>query len=135
MKRDISLLNRTVIVTGSSRGIGAEIAKSFGKTGAKVALCFNTEKENAEKIKKQISKYSETEVFQCDISKPKNIKTTINEIVTIFKKVDILVNNAGVLKQTDFRKISEEEYDWIMDTNLKGAFFLSQAAIPYLIKT
>jgi len=129
------LEDKIAIITGASRGIGAEIAKSFGKSGANVAICFNKQKEQAKKVRAEILKHSVCEVFQCDISNVNSIKKTVKDIIKKFKRIDILVNNAGVLKQTDFVRITEKEYDWIMNTNLKGAFFLSQAAIPYLIKS
>lgn len=127
---------KIAIVTGSSRGIGAEISNTLGSCGAKIAICYNTNRINAEQVRKKIiADGSEAEIFKCDVSGVSHIEKVLRLIIKRFKKVDILINNAGVIKQTDFEKITEEEYDWILDTNLKGVFFFSQAIIPYLVKT
>src|SRR3989344_4544967 len=134
--KGINFTNKTVVVTGSSRGIGAEIAKSFARYGANVAICYFQNLQKANKVKKELKKISQkSEIFKCDISRISSIKKTIDLIIKEFGSLDVLINNAGVLKQTNFEEIQEKEYDWILDTNLKGTFFFCQYSLPYLLKS
>lgn len=134
---ETKLLNgKVALVTGASRGIGAEIAKVFASNGCQLAVVYLNSRKQAQAVKTAcLSNGSNAEIFQCDISNLKSIKQTVRSVVRLFKKIDILVNCAGVIKQTDFEKITEDEYDFILNINLKGAFFFSQAIIPYLTKT
>jgi len=130
------LNDKVVLITGASRGIGAEIAKTFGENGAKIAIVYLKNKNSAQKTKRFLESLgTEADVFCCDISKVNSIKSLLRLVAKRFKKIDILINNAGVIKQTPFDKITEREYDWILNTNLKGAFFMAQFTLSYLLKS
>ena len=130
------LSNKVAVITGASQGIGSEIAKVYAEHGAKIAICFVKHAREAEVLKKYIiSLGSDAEIFKCDIENIDSIKKTVSQIAKRFQKIDILVNNAGILKQTPFEEIYENEYNSILNTNLKGVFFFSQTALPFLIKS
>lgn len=130
------LSGKVSIITGASQGIGAQIAKTFAEHGSKIAICYSKSFSQAQSVKKVIQSIGcEAEIFQCNIEELSSIKETIKLILKKFKSIYILVNNAGVVKQTDFEKITEDEYNWIMEVNLKGSFFFTQHAIPYLLKS
>lgn len=130
------LAGKVAVITGASKGIGAEISKVYAEHGADVAICFWKHISKAEELKKYIvSLGSNAEIFKCNVEDINSIKKTVVQISKRFKKIDILVNNAGILKQTPFEKINENEYDSILNTNLKGMFFFSQAVIPFLVRS
>ena len=124
-----SLEGKTALVSGAAGGIGSALAKGLAQAGASVALCdINKEALNA--VQKDIGKASH--VFELDMTKFDAFNGTVEEISKISGSVDILVNCAGINKREGLADVLEETYDRIMDINLKGAFFLSQAVAPYM---
>jgi len=126
---------KVVIVTGGSRGIGAAICEVLAKEGAKVAITDILDKEGKEleeKIKRNggIAKY-----YHLDVSKEEEVKRVFEQIAEDFGRIDGLVNNAGILgvnKPT--HEVTEEEWDKVMAVNVKGPFFCTKHAIPYMKK-
>lgn len=124
--------NKTALITGSSQGIGAACAIRLAQDGADVILNGRKFDERGEKLIEQITAMGRQAKFLvADISTPKAVIQLVNDAVKVYGKLDILVNNAGVEKNKDFWDVTEEEYDMVMDTNLKGVFFGIQAFVKY----
>lgn len=125
MKR---LENQVAIITGGSKGIGLAIAKRFVGEGAKVLVADILEKEAISAVDELREKGATAEYFILDVRNVQEIDQMTQFCLEKFGRLDILVNNAGVQKPCPSMNLSEEDFDWIMDVNLKGAFFCSQAA-------
>lgn len=119
------LKNKVCVITGSSRGIGKKIAESFYTEGAKVVITYNKNKLEAEKLSKKLK----SSFYKLDVSKKKQVIKVFSLIKKKFKKIDVLVNNAGVNKTNDFDKLSEKDWDLVLNVNLKGVFFCSQEVL------
>jgi len=126
--------NKVAIVTGGARGIGKAIVKSFVKEGIKVVIADI----NENKLRKTISELNKDDkkVFpiRTDITKTEDINTMVNYTVNKFGKLDILVNNAGIQIRCPSINFSEQDWDKLMDLNLKATFFCSQAAAKVMVK-
>lgn len=124
----MKLEGRKAIVTGGAQGIGLAIAKRLNAEGAKVAL-FDI---NEELVTKSASELDGCIGVRCDVSSPASIEEAIGKVVEAFGGIDIVVNNAGILPKSMIEDVTEKEWDLTMAINLKGAFFMSQKALPYL---
>jgi len=124
-----SLENKTALVTGAAGGIGSAIATALAKAGAYVALC-DINKDVLDKAREKAGENSSA--FYLDMADAKSFATVVAEIANINGRIDILVNCAGINKREGLTDVEEATYDRIMDINLKGAFFLSQAVAPYM---
>lgn len=121
--------DKVVIVTGGSRGIGKSIAESFKQDGAEVIITYKNS-VNGEHFDSLGIKH-----FQCDVADIKAVQGLTDEIVKQFGKIDILVNNAGVTKDGLLMRMSEEDWDIVIDTNLKGVFnFIKSVTRPMMGK-
>ena len=130
----IDLTGRVAIVTGASRGIGRAICLALAREGASVGLCdILPSPETAKKIR---SMGQEVLEVQCDIRRKASILSAVNQIVDSFGRIDILVNNAGILGDSSkqFEEYSEDEWDFLLQTNLRGVFLMTQAVWSYLKK-
>jgi len=128
----IDLTGRVALVTGASRGIGREIAKALAGAGAKVA-CVAT---NEELLKSLVAEIGGGAIaLKCDISKPAEIETTVETAAKELGGLDILVNNAGVTRDNLLLRIKEEDWDTVLDTNLKGPFLFIKAAGRFLMRS
>ena len=126
--------DKVVIVTGAGQGMGSGIARRFGQAGATVALTCRASREKAEAVRDEIRSYGvQAEVFQMDQTVPEESQRMVSEVVKTFGRVDILVNNAGININKDTMEITEEIWDAVLDTNVKGCFFCSKAAAKQMI--
>ncbi|CAM3837998.1 SDR family NAD(P)-dependent oxidoreductase [Mucilaginibacter galii] len=124
--------NKVALVTGSSQGIGAACAIRLAADGADIILNGRSFDERGEKLIKQITDMGRRAHFiEADVSKTPNVVKLVTDAIAVYGQLDILVNNAGVEKNNDFWNVTEEEYDFVMDTNLKGVFFGIQAFVKY----
>ena len=122
------------VVTGGTRGIGLGIAKELLKEDFSVILTARSEGAELAELKKQ---YSEKVNFvPCDISDENDVENLVNFTEENFGKIDLLVNNAGVApkERKDILEISGEDFDYVMDINLRGTFSVTQKFVPLLIK-
>ena len=117
------LTGKVALVTGAGRGIGKEIALTLAQNGATVIVNYNGSKESAEAVVNEITANGgSAEAVQCNVSDFTASEEFVKEILAKYKKVDILVNNAGVTKDNLIMRMSEADYDAVLDINLKGAF-------------
>lgn len=132
---EISLKDTVSVVTGGGRGIGRAISIALAKAGSKVSIIYANRVEPAYETKKEIESFGGVaEVFQCRVEDEASVETTVKQIVDKFGKVDILVNNAGITKDTLLLRMSVEDWDSVLDTNLKGAFLMTKHTLKYMIK-
>ncbi len=124
------LKDKVAIVTGGTRGIGYAIVKKFIEEGAKVALCGSSEKTAAEALAKVQMEFPEAEVMAISpkVCDSKDVATEFGKVVDRFGRVDILANNAGISQSTSIYDYTEDEFDNILDLNVKAVMVCSQAA-------
>ncbi len=130
--------NKTVLVTGSTQGIGREIALKFGALGANVivnGVDIPAQKELAESACAEIQKLGgKAEYLLCDVSKLEDAEKLIALGKEIFGGIDVIVNNAGITRDNLIARMSEAEWDSVLSVNLKGAFLVTKAAAKMLMK-
>lgn len=127
-------MSPVAIVTGASKGIGAAIALQLAKDGYHVVINYNGNQAKAEMVKSQCDGFCESAVIQGDVSKSEDCQRIVNFALEQFGGLDVLVNNAGITRDNLLLRMSEEEYDGVMDTNLKGTWLMSKHAIKILLK-
>lgn len=119
------LAGKVALVTGAGRGIGRQIALTLAKNGATVIVNYNGSKESAEAVAAEITAAGGTaEAIQCNVADFAASEVFIKQVLEKYQKVDILVNNAGVTRDNLIMRMTEEDYDMVLDTNLKGAFHM-----------
>lgn len=130
------LTGKTALVTGSSQGIGEAVALRLAADGADVVIHYRSHPESAQDVVKRIATLGRRAVaIQADLSRAAEAQRLIADGVTRLGPLDILVNNAGVEKHADFWDVSEGDYDFVMDVNLKGVFFTTQTFVRHLLAT
>lgn len=130
-----SLKNKVALVTGAGRGIGKEIAKTLASCGAFVIVNYNSSPDAAEQTVKEIIKHGGMAApVQCDVSDFDACGKMMEMIINNYGHLDILVNNAGITRDGLIMKMSEEDFDRVLDTNLKGAFHTIRHASRYFLK-
>ena len=132
----LNLDGMTALVTGSGRGIGSALAFGLAQAGADVALSDVPEqlpgaRETAERIK---GEGVDSRTYGLDVLDLANIRRTVDEVVRDFGRLDILVNNAGIRRRQPALEVTEDNWDAVIDTNLKGPFFCAQAAARVMIE-
>jgi 3-oxoacyl-[acyl-carrier protein] reductase len=129
------LKDKVAIVTGASRGIGREIALAFAREGAKLVLAARNQTALCE-VADQIKGISSLEpfCFQLDVKDPVKVSEFMDKVLDKEGRVDILVNNAGVTRDGLFMRMSDEDWDEVLDTNLKGTFLLMRAATKIMMR-
>ena len=129
------LKNKTALVTGSSKGLGREIAIALAKEGAKVAVHYNLSFIEAEKVKKEIGRFDGTAITaRADLRKENEVREMLAEIIKKFKRIDILINNVGNFIYKDLKKIEYGEWKNIIDTTLNSTFLCCKECLPYMRK-
>ncbi len=125
------LENKSAIVSGGSQGIGAAIATTFGRQGANVCLLYRKHEETAQRLAEEINRMGPKAIaLQCDISKFDEAAKIVETAVDQFGRVDILVNNAGMNWDGVSWKMSEEQWDRVIEVNLKGYFNFTRHVAP-----
>ncbi len=121
-------------VTGAGRGIGAATALRMGEEGARVALA-DLDTEGCQQVAAELSKIgSEGLVLSCNVADSAMVQDAVDKTASHFGRLDILVNNAGVLRDSLLFKMSEDDWDTVMNVHLKGAFLCSRAAQKYMVE-
>ncbi|WP_010542424.1 glucose 1-dehydrogenase [Dietzia alimentaria] len=130
----MSLEGRTMIVTGGNSGIGAEIVRAAGRAGANIVIDYIANPEETERLAREVEDLGGRAVgVEADVTKPDDLHAMIRKAVDTFGGLDVLVNNAGMETRTSLLETSVEDFDRVMDVNLKSVFFGAQAAARYFI--
>ncbi|WML36395.1 3-oxoacyl-[acyl-carrier-protein] reductase [Clostridium sp. OS1-26] len=130
-----SLKGKTAIVTGASRGIGKAIAVKLAELGANLVLNYRSDSKSVEDVIKEIeSKGSKAIAVQGDVSIFSEAENIVKKAVEVFGSLDILINNAGITKDGLVLRMKEEDFDKVIDVNLKGAFNCIRHAAPVMVK-
>ena len=125
------LTGKVAVVTGASKGIGAGIAKAYGREGASVVVNYASDRVGAERTAKAITDAGGSAVvIGGSVANTADIAALFAEVKTHFSKIDVLVNNAGVFGPTPIEELTEAEYDRQFNTNVKGLLFTTKAALP-----
>jgi glucose 1-dehydrogenase len=127
---------KVAAITGGNQGIGLGIAQRFIEEGAAVSICYRADKNSAEQVAASLrSGGGKAVAIQADVSKIAEGQRFISETVAQLGQLDIFVNNAGVEKRANFWEVTEADYDFVLDVNLKGLFFITQAAVQYWMQS
>ncbi len=125
------LQNKTAIVTGATRGIGHAIAVRFAKEGCDVAFCGRTRNEKMIAVEQELSALGvKAKGYATDVADYNSAQAFVKEVLADFGKVDILVNNAGITDDSAVKRMTEEQFDRVMHTNLKSVFCMTKAIQP-----
>lgn len=126
---------KTVLITGGAGEIGENIVKAFAKKEYTVLLNYNKSEQKAKQIQKEITELGfSIEIYKADITKKQEVDNMIEEIINKHKKIDILINNAGISQFKLFTEITEEEWDNMINTNLKSIYLVTQPVAKSMIK-
>jgi 3-oxoacyl-[acyl-carrier protein] reductase len=130
----MKLKGKVALVTGSSRGVGKSIALAFAKEGAKVTVNYTSNEKAANEVMETIQKMGgQAKVFKADVAKKAEAQALVQATVDAFGGLDILVNNAGFTRPAMMLKMTEEQWDAVVNIHLKGAWLCAQAAAPHMI--
>lgn len=133
-KAEKNIVNKVVVVTGGSRGIGAEIVKKLARDKYRVILNYNKSENEAKKIKEDLQKDNiNIEIFKADVSKREEVKELIDFVINKFGKIDVLINNAGISQAKLFTDLTDEDWNNMIQTNLTSVFYCTQEAIKNMI--
>lgn len=132
----MKLKNKTILITGASRGIGYQTAYEVAKEGANVIINYNNSIKQAKKLEQQLKKEfgTKTLLVKADIKNEQEIIEMVNESINHFKKIDVLINNAGMCKDTTFEDKTKENFMEILETNLVGTFLVSKHVSQHMLK-
>ncbi|OAG26964.1 3-oxoacyl-[acyl-carrier-protein] reductase [Thermodesulfatator autotrophicus] len=131
----MNLENRIALVTGASRGIGRAIAIALAKAGADVVVNYSSSEEAAKEVANEIEKLGRKAITsKFDVANATEVSEAVKKAEEALGPIDILVNNAGITRDTLFLRMKEEDWDRVLEVNLKGAFNCSKAVIQGMLK-
>ena len=126
---------KAALVTGASRGIGRAIALRLAAEGADVLVNYNAKAEAANQVADAIKALGRSvRLVQADVGKPADVDRLVQSALEHFKRIDVLVNNAGITRDTLLMRMSEDDWDDVLDTNLKSAFLVTKAALRPMLR-
>src|SRR5580692_3618016 len=126
------LQGKVVAITGGNQGIGLGIAQRFVQEGAAVSICYLSDKPGTEKVVEGLrANGAKAIAVQADVSKLADGQRFVEETARQLGEIDVLINNAGVEKRAEFWEVTEADYDFVLNVNLKGLFFISQAFVKH----
>ncbi|BEP29409.1 3-oxoacyl-[acyl-carrier-protein] reductase [Helicovermis profundi] len=126
---------KNVVITGGSRGIGKAIALEFAKKGANVIINYNSSAELALKVVEEVKSYNvNAKAYKCNVASSDDVKTFTKDIYKDFDKIDILVNNAGITKDGLLIRMKDEDWDNVLNVNLKGSFLCTREIGKKMLK-
>lgn len=130
----MSFEEKVAIITGGARGIGAKTASMLAEQGAHVAL-FDRNESQLQETAAQLRRYgNDVLTYTVNIAERAQVQQAVKQVASSFKKIDIVVNCAGVLQDNLLAHMTEEEWDFVIDVNLKGSYLLAQAVEPYMVQ-
>ncbi len=126
---------KVVLVTGGSRGIGKEVAEVYAENGYDVVINYVSDKTDVEGIKKEFEeKGVKCLLVKADVSKAEDVNNMVESAIAEFGKIDVLVNNAGITRDTLLMRMSEEDFDKVIEINLKGTYLVTKSVTKYMMK-
>lgn len=126
---------KIVLITGGSRGIGKETAKVYAENGYDVAINYVSDRTDVEGIKKEFQDMGvKCLMIKADVSNEEDVNNMAEKVISEFGKIDVLVNNAGITKDTLLMRMSKEDFDKVIDINLKGTFLVTKEVSKYMMK-
>ena len=127
-------MNKVVIVTGASRGIGKEIAKELAKKEYTVIANYNKSEKQAKELKEELEKENiKIDIFKADVSKRNEAQELVEYTIKKYGKIDVLINNAGISQIKEFTQITDEDWNKMINTNLNSVFYMTQEACKNMI--
>ena len=129
-----NIANKVVLVTGGSRGIGAEIVKLLAKSGHTVILNYNKSEDCAKSVENELKNLGYTvDIFKADVSKKEEAESLIKFVLEKYGRIDVLINNAGISQTKLFTDITDEDWQNMMDNNLNSAFYCTRETVKNMI--
>ncbi len=126
---------KTVLITGGSRGIGKEVALIYAENGYNVIVNYVSDKTDVTGLKKELEKKGITSlIIKADVSKEEEVEELVKQAIEKFGKIDVLVNNAGITRDNLLMRMSKEDFDKVIEINLKGTFLVTKAVAKYMMK-
>ncbi len=126
---------KTVLVTGGSRGIGKEVALKYAENGYNIVINYVSSNTDVEELKKEFEqKGAEALILKADVTNTEEVENVVNKAIEKFGTIDVLVNNAGITKDNLLMRMTEEEFDKVININLKGTYVVTKAVIKYMMK-
>ena len=134
MTDPLDFAGKVVLVTGSSRGLGAEMIKAFGRRGAQCVVNYisDAEEQNKRDATNVAKELKEPLMMECDVTKPEQVEGMMQTIGEKFGGLDILINNSGIIRDRTIKKLTLEEFESVVRVNLTGTFNVTQKAAPIL---
>jgi 3-oxoacyl-[acyl-carrier protein] reductase len=134
MNNPLDFSGKAVLVTGSSRGLGAEMIRAFGAHGAQCVVNYIDDPagQNRSDADSVIASLADPLLIECDVTKPDQVETMMNQIKERFGGLDVLVNNSGIIRDRTIKKLTLEEFESVVRVNLAGTFILTQKAATVL---
>ena len=126
--------NKVALITGGTRGIGKAIAKKFAENGYDLIINYVSENTDLEKLKKDINSNSEILFVRANVGDFNSCEELVKKAIEKFGKIDVLVNNAGITRDNLIMRMKEEDFDKVINTNLKGTFNVTKNVVPYMMK-
>ncbi len=131
----LSLKGKIAVVTGSSKGIGASTALKLAEAGADLVINYNTDEKGADKIVRLIKEKGQNALkVQANVSYPQDAQKLIKNTISQYGKIDILVNNAGITRDKLLLRMKEEDWEQVINVNLKGVYNTTRIAAKYMMK-
>ena len=126
---------KTVLITGGSRGIGKEVALKYAENGYNIVINYVSSNTDVEELKKEFEqKGAEALILKADVTNTQEVENVVNKAIEKFGTIDVLVNNAGITKDNLLMRMTEEEFDKVININLKGTYVVTKAVIKYMMK-
>ena len=125
---------KVAFITGGTRGIGKAIAKIFSDNGYNLVINYVSEKTDLKKLKDDLKNDNEILFVRANVGEFDSAENAVKEAIEKFGKIDVLVNNAGITRDNLIMRMKEEEFDQVINTNLKGTFNVTKNVVPYMMK-
>ncbi len=126
--------NKVALITGGTRGIGKAIAKKFAENGYNLVINYVSENTDLEKLKNDINSKNEILFVRANVGDFESSEELVKQAIEKFGKIDVLVNNAGITRDNLIMRMKEEDFDNVINTNLKGTFNVTKNVVPYMMK-
>ena len=127
-------MNKVIIVTGASKGIGKEISKELAKKGNTIIANYNKSEKEIKELQQELEKQNiKIDIYKADVSKREEATNLVKYTIQKYGKIDVLINNAGISQIKEFTQITDEDWDNMINTNLNSVFYMSQEACHNMI--